>query len=653
MNTEPDISIVIVNYNVKDFLYQCLLSIKAAISGLNVEIIVIDNNSIDDSAETIPKMFPEIIFKKMSTNVGFGRANNIGFSLAKGKYILILNPDTVLQEDTLITMFDYMENHTEVGLAGCKVLNPDGTFQLACRRGYPTPWAAFCKLFGLQSIFPKSRLFAKYNQTFLDEDKTYYIDAVIGAFMFARREVIEKLHGFDEDFFMYGEDLDLCYRTNAMGMKVAYVHTTSIIHYKGESTKRSSINDIGHFYKAMEIFARKHSANSLPMLMLLKTGIKVRAMFSIISRWKEDISFIITDLLMLNLFMLLSTHLRFDNCFNFPPYAYPTVFIVISITSFLSMFFIGEYFENGKSVRRSFESLLITFFILSSLTYYFKEYAFSRGVLLMTIGFTIIGTSISRGILMIFNKLRGSQADKNIAIAGYNESMKRVLETICNSDIRYSNFVGIIEIGHNSAADYGNLKVIGNFDYIDKVISRYHLNEVIINSSMLSNNELLKIISKNDNKHVRFHLIKEYDDIIVARIIDDITNSESTIPHYNISKFRIRFIKRFIDIFVSIFMLTLGSPLLLSKSQREKHGFDNFSKVLKGKKTLVGIYPTENRVFNSLCKTGLTGLAAISSPKYLTQQTIDKLNEYYLKNYSAFLDIDIIIKYFIRRKTIL
>ena len=651
MNTEVDISIVIVNYNVKDFLYQCLLSVKTALSNLNVEIIVIDNNSSDDSAATIPQIFPEVVFKVMPTNVGFGKANNIGFSIAKGKYILILNPDTVLQEDTLTTMFDYMEHHQEVGIAGCKVLNPDGSFQLACRRGFPTPWAAFCKLFGLQSFFPKSKFFARYNQTFRNENETYYIDAVIGAFMFARRDVIDKLRGFDEDFFMYGEDLDLCFRTTELGYKVAYVHTTSIIHYKGESTKRSSINDTGHFYKAMEIFAKKHSANSLPMLLLLKCGIKIRSLITSISRRKEDILFLITDTVMLNLFLLLSTFLRFGNWFNFPPYAYPTVFVVVSLTSFLSMFFIGEYFENGKSIRRSFVSLLITFFILSSLTYYFKEYAFSRGVLLMTIAFTIAGTSFSRGCRLLFDMIRGKQSDKNIAIAGYDDNMKRVLESICNSEIRNSNFIGIIEIGHNNSSNYGNLNIIGNFDYIDKIISRYHLNEVIINSSMLSNNELLKIISKNGNKKVRFHLIKEYDDIIVARIIDDITNSESTVPHYNISKIRIKFIKRLTDICITGVLLVLGSPLRIFGNRRQKNLLKDLFSVFSGKKTLIGIYPSNNEVNNSLCKTGLIGLATISFPKYLTSQSIDKLNDYYLKHYSLFLDIDILIKYLLRRKT--
>ena len=262
INSDNDISIVIVNYNVKDFLYQCLDSIYLSSSKLSIEIIVVDNNSSDGSVEFLRPIFPNVNFIELKENLGFGKANNIGFSIAKGDYILILNPDTVLEENTLDIMIEYMRSHIEVGIAGCKVLNSDGSFQLPCRRGFPTPWVAFCKLFGLQKMFPNSTIFAQYNQTFLSENETYYIDAIIGAFMFARREVIEELSGFDPDFFMYGEDLDLCFRTYKAGYKVAYVHEAKIIHYKGESTKRSSINEIKHFYNAMEIFSKKHVSNS-------------------------------------------------------------------------------------------------------------------------------------------------------------------------------------------------------------------------------------------------------------------------------------------------------------------------------------------------------------------------------------------------------
>lgn len=646
-----DISIVIVNYNVKDFLYQCLLSIRSAVEGLNVETIVVDNNSQDNSVAILAPLFPEVIFKALPENIGFGKANNLGFSMAKGKYILILNPDTILQEDTLNTMMDYMEKSPEVGIAGCKVLNADGTFQLPCRRGFPTPWAAFCKLFGLQKIFPKSRIFAQYNQTFRDENETYYIDAIIGAFMFARKEVINQLEGFDRDFFMYGEDLDLCYRTYKLGYKVAYLHTTSIIHYKGESTKRSSINDIKHFYEAMEIFAKKHSTNSTTFLLFLKVGIKLRALLSIVSRKKEDIVFIFSDILMANLLMLISTYIRYDGFMQFPEYAYPTVFIVLSTTILISMVAVGEYFEKGKSIKRAFQGLLVSFFVLSSLTYYFKDYAFSRGILLMTIGFTIVGASLTRALYSLFTRIKGKMADRNIAIAGYSEDTNRIIQSLQNADSRNTNLVGVININSNSTEVIDNIPIIGNFEYIDKLIKQYKLNEIIVNSNQISNNNLLSIISKNDKSNVRFHLVKEYDDIITARIIDEITNSEPTIPHYNISRFRIKFIKRFADYLLSFLGLTLGLPITIALFVvGKKDIFKSIFSLIKGDKTLVGIYPTKNKYQNSVWGEGLIGLAHISSPKRLSDQAIEKLNDYYLKNCTLSMDIDIIIKSIIRNK---
>jgi len=278
-----DITIVIVNYNVKDFLEQCLNSIRKAKRNFLVEVFVVDNNSTDGSIEFLEPLYPEVKFIQTGKNLGFSKANNIAIKQAKGTYTLILNPDTILSEDTLEKMYEYMRYCPEVGVSGCKVLNGDGTFQLACRRGFPTPWTSFTKLFGLQKLFPKSKIFAKYNQTFRSENESYYIDAVIGAFMFCDTELIKNLGGFDEAYFMYGEDLDLCRQVQLSGRHVSYYHETTIIHFKGESTKRSSINELKHFYDAMEIFAKKYFSSSKLFLLFLRAGIKLRLFIAKIS----------------------------------------------------------------------------------------------------------------------------------------------------------------------------------------------------------------------------------------------------------------------------------------------------------------------------------------------------------------------------------
>ncbi|HEY7752021.1 MAG TPA: glycosyltransferase family 2 protein, partial [Ignavibacteriaceae bacterium] len=220
-----DLSIIIVNYNVKEFLQNLLHSIEKASSNISKEIIIVDNASEDGSVELIKQKFSSVNMIENKTNLGFGKANNQALKIAKGEYILLINPDTIVSEDTFHTLLNFFNSNPEAGLAGCKILNPDGTLQLACRRSFPGPWTSFCKVTGLSNLFPNSKIFARYNLTYLDENLTYEVDAISGSFMMMRRDVYEKAGGFDEQFFMYGEDLDLCYRIKEVGYKVFYVHS--------------------------------------------------------------------------------------------------------------------------------------------------------------------------------------------------------------------------------------------------------------------------------------------------------------------------------------------------------------------------------------------------------------------------------------------
>ena len=221
-----DLSIIIVNYNVKEFLQNLLNSISKASSNISKEIIIVDNASDDGSVEMIREKFPSAQLISNNKNLGFGKANNQALKIAKGKCVLLINPDTVVSEDTFDKLIQFFENNPGAGLVGCKILNPDGSLQLACRRSFPGPWTSFCKVTGLSNLFPNSKIFARYNLTYLSEDQTYEVDAISGSFMMMRKEVYDKVGGFDEEFFMYGEDLDLCYRIQIAGHKVFYVHNT-------------------------------------------------------------------------------------------------------------------------------------------------------------------------------------------------------------------------------------------------------------------------------------------------------------------------------------------------------------------------------------------------------------------------------------------
>jgi GT2 family glycosyltransferase len=638
-----DISIVIVNYNVKDFLFKCLESIEKAKGNLKVETLVVDNDSSDGSVEYLRPLFPDVTFVETGANLGFGKANNIGFEMSKGKYILILNPDTVIEEKNLKTVFDYMEANPDVGITGCKVLNPDGTFQLPCRRGFPTPWASFCKLFGLQGMFPKSKLFAQYNQTYLSTDETYEIDAIMGAYMFARKDVIDELEGFDRDFFMYGEDIDLCFRNKQLGYKTMYLHTTSIIHYKGESTRRSSINDVKHFYDAMVIFAKKHNSRSKGFLVFIKLGIFLRAILAYVLRFKEDVGFMIADLAVVNSALIISTYIKTGEFFPFPEYAYPTIFIVMSIVIVLSMIFSGEYFEEKHSVRKSVFGVLIMFFITSSLTYFFKQFAFSRGIVLMTTGISGLGIPTIRLIAAALKKKFGSEKDKSIIIVGLNENSAEIARSLEKPEHANINVSGFVSIKESYPTDFENYPVLGNIYFLDEVIKKSGAKEIVVSEPEITNNKLMEIVSKFSETGVKYHIATEYDQLMFSEILEDIAGRKSPHVSYPISSLRNILAKRSIDIILPLLALSIFLPITVIAGK--KGIIKKLWHTLLGKKSLIGYY-TENidDLKYPFGKEGITGLAHISHPERLSKDSINKLNEFYLTNYSVSLDFDIFIK---------
>lgn len=264
----PDLSIIILNYNVKDYTEQCILSLEKATQGLSAEIFVVDNASEDGSVPYLQARFPYVRFIANQENVGFARGNNLALGEAQGRYLLILNPDTIVEEDAIKNMIGYLEEHPQVGAVGPKILDRFGRFDHASRRGFPTPWASFTRLSGLSRLFPKSRLLAQYELSFLDPDQPAPIDALSGACMMVRKEVFQTVGGFDEDYFMYGEDIDWSYRIKQAGWQVHYVPYARIIHFRGESVKRSFIDREKAFYDAMIRFIEKHLSTRYPWLII-------------------------------------------------------------------------------------------------------------------------------------------------------------------------------------------------------------------------------------------------------------------------------------------------------------------------------------------------------------------------------------------------
>lgn len=290
-----DISIIIVSYSVRHYLRQCLDSVWASVreSGLEVEVFVVDNKSKDNSVEYIHESFPQEKYPSLHIianhrNVGFGRANNQALRKASGKYVLYLNPDTIITEKTLRECYDFAELHDDLGAIGVKMLNVNGDFAFESRRGLPTPWVAFCKMSGLGQLFPKNRVLGRYYMRYLDENETSEIEIISGAFMFCSHKALEKCGSFDEKFFMYGEDIDLSYRFMEGGFHNWYL-PTPILHYKGESTQKGSFDYVHTFYEAMLIFFQKHfPTTSFALALPVKFAILVQACLALVKQQMRD-----------------------------------------------------------------------------------------------------------------------------------------------------------------------------------------------------------------------------------------------------------------------------------------------------------------------------------------------------------------------------
>jgi len=268
-NKHIKLSVVIVNYNVRYFLEQCLLSVQKALQNIPSEIIVVDNNSTDDSCTMLKTEFKDIILIENKLNVGFSKANNQGVQKAKGEFILILNPDTVLAEDTLVKTIDFASKTKKIGALGVQFIDGKGHFLKECKRGIPTPKIAFGKLFG----FPKKAI-DTYYASHIKEDAIAKIEILTGAFMLLKKQVYKEVNGFDEDYFMYGEDIDLSYKILKKGYQNYYFGKETIIHYKGESTVKDK-KYLNRFYGAMEIFYKKHFKTNLFLNYTIKCGVKM------------------------------------------------------------------------------------------------------------------------------------------------------------------------------------------------------------------------------------------------------------------------------------------------------------------------------------------------------------------------------------------
>jgi GT2 family glycosyltransferase len=649
----PDISVIIVNYNVKEFVGNLLNSIKSALDGLSTEIFVVDNASDDGSPEYIREHFPEVRLIANNKNAGFGKANNQALAVASGKYLLIINPDTIVQEDTLHKMIGFFSCHPEAGMAGCRVLNPDGSLQLACRRGFPGPWTSFCKFTGLSKLFPKSRLFARYNLTYLDENSTHEVDAISGSFMMMPRDVYIKTGGFDPQFFMYGEDLDLCYRVQKSGYKVYYVHETSIIHYKGESTRRSSIDETRIFYEAMHLFVKKHFASSFLVVFLLRCAIFLRTFLAVISAYKLPVILFISDFILFDIVLYSSEKIYISHTWRgFPAGTLWLVFTVPALAQAFTALFTGAYEKDRASVIKCILSLFFGFFVVSSLTYFFKQYAYSRAIILITFSLLAVLLPLCRvaAKLLFSSGNSGKLKRPKTLIVGTSTQSAELIEKMKRSVQSMRDIEGVISLTQrDNGTKIGKYEVVGSLDNIAKIIAEKKITEVIFASDDISYNSMLSAVSKCTGLNAEFKLAGRDLDYLVGKSSVAALNDIPLLDvHYNISLVPMKAIKFAFDKAFAIFLLLLYIPALLGAFIFRKCGTFRF--ILSAWKVLFADYsfvgPRERSTVNGLYigKKGLTGLWFTEDDKFLDPEEESKLDIYYARNQNLWFDLEILGK---------
>ena len=351
-------SVIIIAYNSCDFIPACLKSIRDACENVDAQVIVLDNGSKEPVLPEIKEFFPEVTWLESKENLGFGKGCNLAEKHATKPYLFFVNPDTVVSRDSFTRVLDFMEAHPEAGTVGCRILNEDGSLQWACRRSFPTIVSAVSKTVGLAALFPKSKLLASYNMTYADPDEITEVDAISGSFFCIRRELYEKLGGFDEDFFMYGEDLDLCFRAKVAGCKNYYTPSTNILHFKGQSCRTRRWDSYLDFYKAMLIFVKKHKDLYFVPNFLVSFGIMFAAFVGMFSRLIPKFWKMFLDLGVLALWALVGLSMECcdaggtdsattHSIWSFSQFTDLLLVCIVAVVNMVFLVFRGEYTESS------------------------------------------------------------------------------------------------------------------------------------------------------------------------------------------------------------------------------------------------------------------------------------------------------------------
>lgn len=479
-----DLSIVIVNYNVRYFLEQCLRSVEVAVKNIEAEVFVVDNASTDESMSMVKSEFPWVKCIENKDNVGFSKANNQAIKKSKGKYVLLLNPDTLVQEDTFVKSIAFMEDHPDAGGLGIRMIDGTGNFLPESKRGFPTPWVAFCKIVGLTALFPESPVFAQYYMGHLSADENQKVDVLAGAYMMMPRKVIDEVGMLDEAFFMYGEDIDLSYRMLKAGYQNYYLAESQIIHYKGESTKKGSLNYVYVFYKAMAIFTRKHFSGGEAgiYLFFIQLGIAMRALLAVINRLFKRFGLFIIDVF-ITYGALYYLKIYWEQSHRFVEGgSYPEIFHQLVLPIYLAVWILFVFIQGGYDRPQKRTTALKgiaygTLFLLVGYGLLSEEWRFSRALILMGAFAAAVIFTINRIVVDWFEKgrlLQRLDGRRRFFVIGKKDEAERTREII-NESGWATSFIGWIPEKEKADSDW----YIGEWEDIEDLISVYKPTEIV------------------------------------------------------------------------------------------------------------------------------------------------------------------------------
>ncbi len=649
------LSIIIVNYNVQYFLENCLRTVEIAAKKLgDCEIFVVDNNSVDGSMKMVRDQFPSVIRIENTQNVGFSKANNQAIQQSKGEFVLLLNPDTVVEEDTFLNCYNFMKSHPEAGGLGVSMVDGRGVFLPESKRGLPTPDVAFYKIFGLSALFPKSRRFGKYHLGYLPNDEINEIDVLSGAFMWLRKETLDKVGLLDETFFMYGEDIDLSYRITLGGYKNYYFPDARIIHYKGESTKKSSINYVFVFYKAMVIFARKHFSqkNAKLFSVLINLAIYLRAAIAVLFRFVKQIAFPLADavVLLFGMFYLKTfyeTNVKFVDGGAYPAEIIKYGFSFIVGAFILSNFVAGAYQKRHKIGKLLKGVIFGGIFILASYSLLDESLRFSRALILLSILLALIALPTIRIIahMIGLSKLKGKQ-QKRIAIVGSAKEIDRIKlflkETFIDAEI-----ITTIDAEVGGQKDFTST-FTGRISQLKDIVQIYAINEIIFCSADLSAFRIISEMSALSNAQVEFKIAPPESLYIIGS--NSIQNSgEFYILEANAaSSPENKRKKRFLDVIISLMLIPL-LPIVLVLNKFRIQTIKNVGIVLIGKASWIG-YRWEDKMGVQLPihVKGVLKPSSFEAPELLDEEKKDKLNYQYARDYSIWKDLQMLFSSFLK-----